>query len=167
MLIRFLTVAMAVLCGTSCGMNYSDKLRRRVDFCCQAEKMMQLSSIMIRSCGTDVYKLVSRLKCEGYSELTFLNEVADEYSADNEFRESWESAVMSSKSTGEEEKRILVEFGSFLGSTDISGQVSGIELQIELMQGLYEQRRSEYLQKGKLYRSLGMLAGVTAGIVII
>ena len=167
MLIKFLAVAMVVLCGTSCGMSYSDKLRRRVDFCSQAEKMMQLCSIMIRSCGTDVYKLVSRLKSEDYSELTFLNELAEEYSAENEFSSIWGRAVMSCKNTGDEEKCILVEFGNFLGSTDINGQVSGIELQLELMHGIYEQRRSDYIQKGKLYRSLGMLAGVTAGIVII
>lgn len=167
MLIKVLAVSMILLSGAFCGIEYSEKLKKRVAFCTEAEKMMRLSEIMIRSCGTDVYELVGRLKAEGYSNLIFLDKLSEEYSADEGFRESWRTAVMSLRNTGEEEKRALVEFGNFLGSTDISGQLSGIALQSELMHGIYERRQADYQKKGRLYRSLGILAGLTVGIIVI
>lgn len=158
---------MILLSGAFYGMGCSEKLKRRVEFCTEAEKMMQLSEIMIRSCGTNVYDLVGRLKAEGYSNLDFLDKVSEEYSADEEFRESWRTAVTGLRNIGDEEKRALVEFGNFLGSTDISGQLSGIALQSELMHGIYERRQADYQKKGRLYRSLGVLAGLTVGIIVI
>nr|WP_242823071.1 stage III sporulation protein AB [Ruminococcus flavefaciens] len=66
-----------------------------------------------------------------------------------------------------EEKKLLIDFGNILGTTDIEGQISSIAAQITLMEGLREQRMAEYRQKGRLYRSLGVMAGVMIGIIII
>ena len=167
MLIRVFAVIMVMLCGTFCGINYSEKLRKRVIFCSEAEKMMQLCEIMIRSSGTEVYKLVDRLKNENYTVLRFIDELSDSYSADENFREKWSAAVSESRYICDEERRVRTDFGSFLGSTDISGQLDGIAMQLECMHGIFQQRLAEYRQKGRLYRSLGMLAGLTVGIAVI
>lgn len=167
MLIRIGILIMALLFGTFCGFNNAEKLKKRVDLCAESEKMIQLCEIMIRSSGMDVYKLVSRLKNENYRELSFINELSENYDADEEFRVSWKNALGKCRDIGEEEKRILMDIGNFLGSTDISGQLSGMAVQYELMHNICEKRRAELLQKGRLYRSIGVLAGLTVGIMII
>ena len=167
MLIRLGILTAALLFGTFSGFNYSDKLKRRADLCAESEKMIQLCEILIRSSGIDVYKLAGRLKNEGYKELTFIYDLPEEYNADEEFGVTWRNAVEKCRDIGEEEKRVLMDMGNFLGSTDISGQLSGMELQSRLMHSIYEQRRADLMQKGRLYRSMGVLAGLTVGIMAI
>ena len=74
---------------------------------------------------------------------------------------------MRDKSVPDEEKAVLAELVEVLGTTDVQGQVSCIASQLVRMEELRELRRQEYIQKGRLYRSLGVMAGVSVGIILI
>ena len=74
---------------------------------------------------------------------------------------------MREKDIPDEEKHILLDLGNLLGTTDIEGQLSCISAQLALMSSLREQRAAEYRQKGRLYRSLGVMAGISVGIIMI
>ena len=62
---------------------------------------------------------------------------------------------------------ILLDFGDLLGTSDIDGQLIGISAVKALMLERFQRRSEEYHSKAKLYRSVGVLAGVMVGIMVI
>ena len=79
----------------------------------------------------------------------------------------WKDAVNSQKNLPEDIKRILNDFGSTLGQSDIEGQLVAIGAIAENAEILEKKYSEMYSQKGRLYRSVGMLFGVMVGILII
>ena len=156
-----------VLCGAFFGASRSEGLKRQVKICSDTQRMMRLCETMIRSCGTDIYSLIAMLRREELSALRFIALLPDEYGAGHNFHKEWRRGIEMQGDIRGEEKRILLEFGSLLGTTDVEGQLSGISALQSLIQTLYERRSEEYNSKGRLYRSVGLIAGVTLGIMVI
>ncbi|MBQ6250545.1 stage III sporulation protein AB [Ruminococcus sp.] len=165
--LRFIAVILIVLCGAFCGALNAEKLKHRVQLCCEAEKLMRLSETMIRTGGSDIYSIVKKLKAEKAKYIAFISKLPDSFSADCSIREKWRELLLRDTSVPEEESAVLLEFGSVLGTTDVQGQLSSIDALLVRIEELREQRRQEYLQKGRLYRSLGVMAGVSVGIILI
>ena len=165
--IRIIAAVMAVFCGAFYGMNRSEKLKKRVDICKEADKIFRLSETMIRSSGMDIYGIIASLKRERFAALGFIDRLPAEYSADEDFHSEWRRLLMNEPEIPQEEKGILLDFGELLGTSDIEGQLSGIAAQSSLMQLCLQCRSEEYCGKGKLYRSIGVLAGIMAGIMVI
>ncbi len=67
----------------------------------------------------------------------------------------------------EEERELLISLGRSLGTSDISGQLSLIELHSERLNALRKYAAEESAKKGKLFRSVGALCGIGAAVLII
>ena len=167
MIFKLLAAIFFALGGSFCGICCSGRLKNRADICNDSVRIMRSCGIMIRSSGADVYKLMLELKKTGVGLMHFIEKMPDIYTETANFRSLWADAVSSESGIPAEEKKLLIDFGNILGTTDIEGQISSISAQITLMEGLREQRMAEYRQKGRLYRSLGVMAGVMIGIIII
>lgn len=167
MIFRVIAVAFIILCGAFIGIDRSEELKKRISLCDEIKKLFGICENMIRSSGADVYRLVSRLKQEEFRILLFIYELPEAYSPDTELRDLWERSVSELKDLPHEEKHLITEFGRYLGTTDIIGQVSLIGSHSELISQLREQRAEEYRRKGRLYRSVGLMAGLMIGIIII
>lgn len=82
--------------------------------------------------------------------------------------EAWEYAVQNSKtSLHKEDLKIIENLKKLLGKTNIEGQLSEIELiqkflDEQILIAEEEQRRNE-----KLYRSLGIIAGIAIVIILL
>ena len=61
----------------------------------------------------------------------------------------------------------MIDFGNFFGTSDIEGQLTSIDSSLERLHEIQKVRCEDYKRKGKLYRSIGMLFGVMAGIIVI
>ena len=81
--------------------------------------------------------------------------------------EAYQQGLLKETDIPNEERSILLDFSNMLGTCDTDGQLSGIAACRELMQERYYYRSSEYNTKAKLFRSLGVLAGVMVGIIVI
>ena len=156
-----------VIGGFFCGLNLSDKLKRKVLFCRECEKMLNVCEYMVRASNSDVYGIVRHLKEENYSCLRFIYILPECYSPEDDFRQVWKNAVMSDRSFDIEEQEILNGIGELLGSTDIEGQLRGISDIRSVINSINAERIGVYRQKGRLYRSVGVLIGVTLGIMVI
>lgn len=165
--IRVIAALLAALCGAFFGLNRSEKLKKHVLICTEADKAFRLFEAMIRSSGSDIYSIFSVLKRESFTALSFINKLPDEYSTECDFHREWRELLLAETDIPQEEKGILLDFGELLGTSDVSGQLSGIAAARALMQECYECRSAEYHGKAKLYRSVGVLAGVMAGIIVI
>ena len=167
MYVRAAAVILMVLCGAFCGMNSSEKLRKRGDICLEIGRMLRICEFSIRSCEAEVYSIVSRLKAAELSMLTFLNELPESYEENGDFHDKWRTSVQKCSGFAAEEKTLLIEIGASLGTSDSEGQLRALAVYQTRAQELYELRAAEYRTKGRLYRSLGLLAGVTVGIIAI
>ena len=165
--IRIIAALLATFCGAFYGMNRSEKLKKRMLICTEADKVFRLCETMIRSSGTDVYRMISVLKRENFSALCYIYKLSEEYSGERDFHSEWRELLLSETHIPQEEKGILLDFGELLGTSDIEGQLNSIATQRSLMQECSQHRSEEYHSKARLYRSVGVLAGVMAGIIVI
>ena len=169
MIIKITGICLIIICCFLSGIKASDRLKRYCESCNMLEEFLNRISIMIRYRNLNVYSIISELKkSESLSGLEFIKNLPDEYDDSAEsFSDLWCRAIISDNGIGDEEKSLLISFGEKFGSSDISGELSGIEMLMENIRITGEKRRREYEKKGRLYRSAGLLAGVMTGILIL
>lgn len=78
----------------------------------------------------------------------------------------WTEAVQNS-TIPPEARQILQNLGYELGKTDTQGQLAVLELYQTQMQSAYEQFRTGYQKKSRLYQSLGWLGGAMLAVLLI
>ena len=166
MVIKISAMLLTILGGAFFGIDRSEKLKNRAEICREIEKVLQICEFTIKSSDSDVYSIAGKLKNNSFNGLSFFRNLPERYEAGKNFRNDWENAILKSKLESEE-KQLLREFGRTLGTSDTDGQLKVISAYIEEIHSLYEQRKAEYTKKGKLYRSLGILGGIMAGIIVI
>lgn len=154
--------------GGIAGISFSERLKSELELCRNIREMLMTASMLIRCRADDVYAISAELRQnKQLCRLTFLQEIPESYSPEDDFREIWTNAVNSQKNLPEDEKKLLCDFGATLGNSDIEGQLVSIDTFSENAAVLEKKYSELYSQKGKLYRSVGMLFGVMVGILII
>ena len=167
MLFRIVAAVLFFTAGGIAGISFSECLKTELELCRSIREMFMDSAMLIRCRAIDVYSLSSELRQNRQlCRLTFLNEIPEHYSESDNFHEIWKKAV-NSQNFPDDEKRLLCDFGEILGRSDIEGQIASINALEETAVTLEKRRYETYLQKGKLYRSVGMLFGVMVGILVI
>lgn len=82
--------------------------------------------------------------------------------------EAWKYAVENSKTNmTKEDLNLLERFDKLLGKTNIEGQLSEIELIGKFMDGQIINAEDEQKKNEKLYRSLGIIAGIAIVIILV
>lgn len=157
-----------VFAGAVVGTVFSDKLRQSRDYCRKIVSMLSDISVMIRHRALDVYEIVSELRYSGvYENVQFLYKLPEQYKTGENFHELWRTVLSDDLSLNDEERAILLNFGNSFGTSDIEGQLMNISAALEHFKVLELKRSEEYTRKGKMYRSIGLLFGMMAGIMIV
>lgn len=131
-------------------------------------KMFNDTSTLMRYRALKLIEIIHELaKDKAYSVFDFLKNAENNYSTEIPFYSVWEDAICADVTLSNEEKNLLDEFGSGLGTSDIDGQLAMIDIYKEKVCTLIESAKSEYEKKGKLYRSLGVLSGITLAVFLI
>lgn len=168
MFLRIVSAVIFSVAGGFAGISFSEHLKSNLELCHKIQEMFLNSKIIIRCRADDVYAIATEFKNnKSFEKLTFLNELPEKYSPEEDFHEMWSSAVESQKSIPDDIKKILFDFGAVLGQSDIEGQLASIDAISENAEVLEKKYSEMYSQKGKLYRSVGLLFGVMIGILII
>ena len=167
MLVKLSASLILMAIGGVVGFSMADKLRCERRICNDIAHLLQRIVFLIGYRSDDVYSVCSELKNDSeLCGLTFLGALPERYTVGTDFRRCWSEAV-NSQLFQSEERDILLRLGAVLGKSDRQSQVESIrQLQTELA-ALSEKRSSDYLRKGRLYRSVGLLFGVMAGILVI
>lgn len=168
MLLRVIAALMFAAAGAVGGFSRADALKSDLELCRETVELLRKSSILIRFQGLNVYELSARFRTSAdLRRLTFLNDLPDGFSEGENFHELWKSAVSCQGNIPEEERRLLMNFGEIIGTSDIAGQLASIEAITAELEAVEIRRRDDYIRKSRLYRSTGTLLGVMAGILII
>lgn len=82
--------------------------------------------------------------------------------------ESWVQALEdSTNNLNNEDIAVLKNLGRLLGQTDLEGQVSEIEVVNQFLTSQLENAREERRKNEKMYRTLGLVSGLTIAIILI
>lgn len=88
------------------------------------------------------------------------------YMKNNVAGDAWNLAIDESKIfENEKDKKIMKNMSNMLGKTDLEGQISDIDLTISFLDEQINIAKNELIKNEKLYKNLGVIAGI--GIVII
>ncbi len=83
--------------------------------------------------------------------------------------EAWRTAVFRSKESmlKNEDIEIILDFGKCLGSTDVDGQLLNLSAVIAQLDRQMENARETRDKNQKLYRSLGVYAGILIAVLLL
>ena len=105
---------------------------------------------------------------ERFGELRFLKLCAAQMEEGADFSGCWrQSLKREEQSLGREEAALMASLGDVLGRSDLESQLSAISLTGEQFAQRMEIRRERAKKQEGLYRSMGVLGGVAAAIILI
>ncbi len=150
-----------VISTTSAGFYLSRRMKRRSEFLDCFVTFLGALSTNIRYTQDDICSLIT---------LSVPKKLAGYFAEKSDFRELWDSfmqSVIKEKILCEDDCNLLRDFGSGLGTTDLDGQLSHIELYRSLFTATLNNSTEEYKQKSKLYKILGFSFGAAVGVMLL
>ena len=81
---------------------------------------------------------------------------------------SWENIINNAETNlNGEDKKILIDMGKILGTTDVDGQVSNIRITSSFIDRQIEKAEQEKEKNVKMFRTLGIVSGLAIIIILI
>ena len=159
---RVILALTAFLLCLAAGVRKSLLLKRRTLFLEELSRMLNEFEIEIRYAAPTLDILCEKAK-GGFAD------ILRECRRGCDIKSAWEQAcgrLAAVPCCRTEERELLLSLGRSLGTSDISGQMSLIELHSEKLNALRREAAEESAKKGKLFRSVGALCGIGAAVLI-
>ena len=80
---------------------------------------------------------------------------------------AWCTGIDENKYFNDEDKNVTKMMGKLLGKTDIEGQLSEIELGLELINKQIKDAEIEKNKNSKLYKTMGVILGIGISIILV
>lgn len=149
------------------GINMSLKMRKKLERLELFRRMTDETATLIRYRGLTVREIMTQLRSNAaYTGLDFLQS-GDYSDRSHPAAEIFMECTREDMCLSAEEKRFLIRFASELGTSDVKGQLSAISILSEELDVMIKAQSEKYAVKGRLCRSMGILAGAMLGILII
>lgn len=167
-MLKVVGIIIIIAAASFAGNYFSSALKSRAAALKRLNYMLEEIRILLRCKSATVYEIAETLAAdERFSEFTFLKRLTAE--KDKPFRESWCRAVSENvpRSLKKADTEILLDIGRRLGTTDLEGQLGAVRLWQSELSSAAASAEEDFAKKGKLYRSLGALAGAFIAIMLI
>lgn len=151
------------LTGGLCGIRFAAALRTQAERAVTLRALLADMAAVLRYQSPTVWELTAYLAAQPrYRTFAFLGVTE----TDGRFHVAWTAAVERESALQPEERALLAELGEVLGTTDTDGQLSQLLLFQTRADVLVTQAQARYETKGKLYRTLGLLGGAAAAVLL-
>ncbi len=152
-----LILCMAIVCsGALIGVYYSRRLYRRRDTISDFLSLFHTASIRLDYTGADL--------CEAFRD----NFAGFDFIYDESFDAQWHAFISSFRYIlTADDYRLLTDFVTQIGASDIDSQRRHIELYTRLLSEQLEQARAEAEKKSKLWQVLPLSAGLVIALLLI
>lgn len=143
----------------------SASLKRHVALCNALHLFLEELGILMRWNGDTLPVLLGTLaQKQAYEPLSFLKQIyPDRYGS---FSEAWRTAVQQERRLPQELKELLLSLGDSLGTSDLDGQLRTLAQYSVQLRQIHHTAAEAYHTKGKLFRSLGLLGGMSAALLL-
>lgn len=166
---RFLLALLLFAACSFFGFSKAKAVKRRLEIVEGFLLDIRQLSISMRYRMTPVKELIRSLSESTVS--AFWQELLLRMEREGPLEEAWRAALKKLRedeffSLTDAEARMLEDFGAGLGTSDYKAQKANMEMALERLDAQAQTLRQEVAQKGKIYRSLGMLGGLAAAILV-
>lgn len=166
-MIKLLGVLLIFSASCCLGMQISMGMKKKLERLVAYRQMSDEIATLIRYRSMKIREIILQIKdSELYSGLKFLNS-PDFNDKSRPVGEIWIESIRADFSLDSDEKKLLSQLITQLGTTDTEGQLSVISVFNENLNAMIEKQSERYSVKGKLYRSMGILMGAAVGIMIL
>lgn len=160
---------LVIIAASSLAGNYfSCMLKCRLASLKKMNYMIDDIIMMIRFRSPTVYEIADSLaESERYVGLDFLGKISAESGVS--FQQNWCRAVSECPPRGmtAADRELLADIGMKLGTSDSESQINTLKLQQAELLSSISAAEEDFAKKGKLYRSMGALAGAFISIMLI
>ena len=153
--------------GGFVGLFFSLRLKEREKTMSSVLLLIKELTVQIRYTNTEIGDiLTSAANNVEFNGLYFVCECSKLNEKGN-FHFLWKEGVKKQPFLEAKDRELLNTLGDNLGQTDTEGQLSFLEMYEELIKKNLEQAAKDYADKGKMYRSVGLLCGLAVGIMVL
>ncbi len=173
MLLKFIGITIVGIASSSFGLSLSIDFQKRIKQLLQINKILLLLKGEIEYNNSGIVETLSKVKKQTTGVYkSFLEEVQKALLKENvTLKEAWNYGVDNTLAVGlklkDSDLDTLKELGVHLGITDRHTQVSNLERCMELIDRTICELNETKTEKCRLYRMLGVSAGVFTAIVLI
>ena len=156
-----------IVCALT-GSYFAERLHKRVIMLEKTELMLSVIYNEIKYISLPAVQLVDLLSTKSeLKELKFVRACRRYLNEGYAFPESWKKSLSASSSCSlnRSDTELIISFGENFGTTDNDGQLSKCALYLELLKSNYNEAVNNYSRYSKLFKSLGVLAGLSVIIL--
>ena len=159
--------AITVLFGAATGVWLSKRLKERERFMSSVILLIKELTVQIKYTNTEIGAMLKAAsQNQAYQNLLFVT-ACTHISETGDFHPLWNDGVKKQPYLTPTDRELLFALGDRLGETDLDGQLSFLELTCEMLKKQQQEAAENYRQKGRMYRSVGILCGLAAGIMVL
>lgn len=149
--------------GILISRKYTDREKELKEF----KKALNMFKTKIKFTYEPIQEIFNQISKNMDSNVGHVFKVASNNMRDYSVDEAWKMALdIRVLNINSEDLNILKDFSKLLGKTDVQGQISQIELTNVFLDEQIEKATKERMKNEKLYRTLGMIAGLAIVIVL-
>lgn len=166
-MLKLIGLLCIVMCGAAAGIEASSRLKGRAEYCRKTSMLLRETASIMRFSCEPLPELINELAYRsGFMQLGFIQTVAGCMEEGVFFPDAWQRGIDEDGKITPELRVILEPLGESLGASDIEGQLMTLGRTEEQLQELYRMTQEQYTRKGRLYRCLGILGGMSAALLI-
>ncbi|MDO4419319.1 MAG: stage III sporulation protein AB [Ruminococcus sp.] len=165
-MIKLIFSLVLIISATLIGNTFSIKLTNRRKTLTAIVGAISRIKTLICFGGMDTKRVVEQCMCAEDFPLLSSENLSFDTHFDKAFEESVEK-ISNSFSLTESDKELLTQFGTQLGSTDVTGQIAHTELYTTLFTERLNYVKEQESTKSKLYRVLGFSLGCAISLLIV
>ncbi len=147
--------------GTAAGIYFSASVKKRAVFLREILLFCEELNIEVRYRASPLDEIVKKAK-KSHEGSVFFSKLKE----GGKFHESWAAAIKEENSLNSTDKEILLNMGNELGRSDITGQTAVIGLTSELLRKQLGDAEEQSARKASMYRSVGLLCGIAAAVMV-
>ncbi len=166
-MLKGMGLLLLVLCGGLCGRYAAAMVKRKQQILVHLAAMLHELEIAMWCHGGTLEELLQQLcERETYRCFSFLSETIAAMAEQQSFSVAWCTAVQAEDKLSADSRQLLCELGKELGVSDLLSQREILERYRSRLQQQEAMQREDTQKKIRLYQSIGLLAGITAAILL-
>lgn len=154
--------------STAIGFLISKSYQNRVLELKEFKSILNIIKTKIRFTYEPLAEIFRQVAKDNESEIEkIFGQMANQVS-DYQVKEVWENCIQDADiSIKQEDKDVLKKLGKLLGQTDVDGQISEIEVTETFLDMQIENAEEEKKKNQKMYKTLGIVAGLVFVIILV
>lgn len=168
--IKYILIFFIFVIFSLIGNLYSKKYSNRLYELEKINGLLNIFKAKIKFTCLTIQEIFNQIYEENKDNIGEIFKNASDYMNEESSKKAWEKSLeIATKKTNfnEEDITTLKTLGKMLGNTDMAGQVSQIELTEQMLLERIENAKVEKKKNSKLYKTLGITAGLAIAIILI